>query len=233
VAPAEKGDKGAPQKKKPSTTQDLFKSWNFDNQAAGDTPNGFSPYTIGAGLAGLWKIQPDASAPTAPNIVMQSAPCPVEGCYQVLLVDGLIYDYPDVAIRLRLTGEQVVGSNAGGGLVLGARDPQNFYAVVVAQAGDTVEMLRVLEGKAAVLGRTILKSRKIAWHLLRVRRNTIISKEYLEVAVDGEIVLSVEDKTLGAGQVGLVTRGDAMLAFDNLHAAPLYSQTPLSPPAAY
>ncbi len=31
----------------------------------------------------------------------------------------------------------------------------------------------------------------------------------------------------------IVVRGEATISFDNFHAIPLYSQRPLSPPAAY
>ena len=225
--------KMAPQANKPSMAQDLFKLWNFDTQAAGETPAGFSSHTVGAGLAGLWTVQPDAGAPTFPNILMQGAPCPVKECVQVLLVDELVYEYPDVTVRLRLTEAATGVSKGWAGLALGARDARSFYAVVVDLSVKVAEVIRLIEGSATVIGRAPVKQSKTPWHHLRARRHTIISKEYLEVAFDGEIVLSVEDKTLGAGQIGLVTKGDAMVAFDNLHAAPLYSQKPLSPPAAY
>ena len=234
LAVAETSDiKTAPQAKKPSTAQDLFKFWNFDTQAAGETPGGFSSHTVGAGLGGLWKVQPDAGAPTSPNVLMQGAPCPAQECVQLLLVDELVYEYPDVAVRLRLTEAMTGVSSGWAGLALGVRDARSFYAVVVDLGGNVAEVIRLIDGNATVLGRAPVRQSKTPWHLLRARRNTIISKEYLEVAFDGEIVLSVEDKTLGAGQIGLVTKGDAMVAFDNLHAAPLYSQKPLSPPAAY
>jgi hypothetical protein len=144
-----------------------------------------------------------------------------------------VYEYPDVAVRLRLTEAMTGVSSGWAGLALGVRDARSFYAVVVDLGGNVAEVIRLIDGNATVLGRAPVRQSKTPWHLLRARRNTIISKEYLEVAFDGEIVLSVEDKTLGAGQIGLVTKGDAMVAFDNLHAAPLYSQKPLSPPAAY
>jgi hypothetical protein len=123
--------KTAPQGKKPSMAQDLFKILNFDKQAVGETPAGFSSYSSDTGLAGLWKIQPDAGAPTAPNILMQAAPCPAQDCFHVLLVDELVYEYPDVAIRLRLTEGAIGTSNGWAGLAFGARDGQNFYATVV------------------------------------------------------------------------------------------------------
>jgi hypothetical protein len=225
--------KSPAEKTKPSAPQDLFRSWSFDKQPAGETPVGFSAHTIGAPLAGLWKVQPDEGAPTPPNVVMQPTPCAELDCFQLLLADGLIYEYPDVAVRLRLTGRATEKSKGWAGLALSVRDGRNLYATVVDLGGDTIEIIKVVDGKVSTLGRTSLKKSKAVWHLLRARRNTTISKEYLEVVFDGEIVLSVEDTSLGAGQIGLVTRGEAIIAFDNLHAAPLYSQKPLSPPAAY
>ena len=68
---------------------------------------------------------------------------------------------------------------------------------------------------------------------MRVRRNTIISKEYIEVFFDGQQVFSVEDRTFRTGQIGLMARGTSAVAFDNLSTAPLYSQKPLSSPAPY
>ncbi|MER3422364.1 MAG: hypothetical protein C4293_03180 [Nitrospiraceae bacterium] len=211
--------------------KDLFKSWHFDAQPAGEVPVGFSPYAFGTSQAAIWMVQRDVGAPSKPNVLMQAAPCLIEGCFQLLLADELIYEYPDVAVQLRLTGEPGV-STGGGGVAFGAKDAHNFYAAIADTGADTVELVRVVDGNATVLDRASVK-RRVGWHHLRVQRNTTISKEYIEVAFDGMIVLSYEEKTLGPGRVGLVTRGPATVAFDNFHAAPLYSQKPLSPPAAY
>lgn len=50
---------------------------------------------------------------------------------------------------------------------------------------------------------------------------------------DGQLVVTVEDQSLAIGQVGLLVRGHTALDFDSLHAIPLFSQRPLSAPAAY
>jgi hypothetical protein len=60
-----------------------------------------------------------------------------------------------------------------------------------------------------------------------------MSKEYIEVFFDGAQIFSVEDRTFETGRIGLIARGAATVEFDNLTAAPLYSQKPLSGPAAY
>lgn len=84
-----------------------------------------------------------------------------------------------------------------------------------------------------MIGRGALKVKPVEWHTLRVQRNTIISKDFVETFFDGRLALSVEDQTLGVGQIGLMVRGEIAARFDNFNAAPLYSSRPLSAPAAY
>jgi hypothetical protein len=66
-----------------------------------------------------------------------------------------------------------------------------------------------------------------------MNRDTIISKDVIEVFFDGKLMLSVRDQTLGLGEIGLLVRGQSPLYFDSLHAVPLFSQRPVSNPAAY
>ena len=213
----------------PLAAQGLFKFWNFDQQQAGEMPAGFVSQTIGSAEPGSWKIEPERETPSAPNRVIQETPCSADECFHLLLVKDLIYDYFDVAVRMRLAE----GAPGGGGMIFGMKDAQNFYAAVATAKADTVEVLRRLDGKITLLKRVPVQSWRMPWHLLRVRRNTIMSKEYIEVFFDNAQVLSLEDKALDAGLIGLVTKGRTVAAFDNLNAAPLYSQKPLSPPAAY
>jgi hypothetical protein len=96
-----------------------------------------------------------------------------------------------------------------------------------------VQVVRKIEGKETVLAQAPVQLKPVDWHSLRVQRNTIISKDFIETFVDGVLVLSVEDQALGLGQVGLMVRGDASFLFDTFHAVPLFSHRPLSAPAAY
>jgi hypothetical protein len=73
----------------------------------------------------------------------------------------------------------------------------------------------------------------VPWHTLRIQRNTILSKDFIETFFDGPLVVTIEDQSLAAGQVGLLVRGHTALDFDSLHAIPLFSQRPFSAPAAY
>ncbi len=204
----------------------LFQRWAFDQDRPNQTPAGFLEMAVGKGQPVAWTVQTSMNAPSPPNVVTVSADCDVKPCYQLLIAKGLNYEYPDLSVRFR-------GSQGIGGIVFGVRDAENFYATVVDLATSTARVIRMMEGNEQVLAQTSVSLKNTDWHTLRAQRNTIISKDFIEMFVDSVLVLSVEDQTLGLGQVGLLAGGRASLSFDLFHAAPLFSHRPLSPPPAY
>ncbi|MCP9446495.1 MAG: hypothetical protein NNA22_02850 [Nitrospira sp.] len=204
----------------------LFQRWTFDQDHPDQTPAGFLEMAVGKEQPVAWIVQTSMDAPSPPNVVAVSADCDGKPCYHLLIAEGLDYEYPDLTVRFR-------GSQGIGGIVFGVRDAENFYATVVDLATSTARVIRMMGGKEQVLAQTSVSLKNTDWHSLRAQRNTIISKDFIEMFVDGMLVLSVEDQTLGLGQVGLVAGGKASLFFDLFHAAPLFSHRPLSPPPAY
>ena len=120
-----------------------------------------------------------------------------------------------------------------GGIVIGLKDETHFYAAVVDLAARKLQVVRVLGEQVTVLGETAITPKPVEWHSLRINRDTIISKDVIEVFFDGRLIQSVQDQTLGRGQIGLLVWGQSPLHFDSLHAVPLFSQRPVSNPAAY
>jgi hypothetical protein len=207
----------------------LFQKWTFDQDRPNEVPPGFVGIASGNGKPASWVVQGNATAPSPPNVVAVSSRCPAPPCYQLLLARGFDYEYPDLTVRFRASE----GTAGIGGMVIGAKDAENFYGVVVDLVGLTVQVVRMVAGYETVLDQVPVKLKQIEWHSLRVQRNTIISKDFIETFVDGVLVLSVEDQVLGLGEVGLLTSGKSSLLFDTFHAVPLFSNRPLSTPAAY
>lgn len=209
---------------------DLFNRWTFDLQKSSEAPAGFSMLEFGEGPAADWTIKADADAPSVSNILAVNSSCQAVTCYRLLVADGFQYEYPDVSVRMRFAVDAVTGA---GGVVFGVKDATHFYAVVVNLAMKTLEVSRVVDGKETNLGRSSIVPKAVPWHTLRIQRNTILSKDFIETFFDGHLVVTIEDQSLAGGQVGLLVRGHTALDFDSLHAIPLFSQRPLSAPAAY
>jgi hypothetical protein len=208
----------------------LFNRWTFDQQKSGEAPVGFSMLGFGEGPAADWMVKADPDAPSASNVLAVNSSCPTETCYRVIVADGFQYEYPDMSVRMRFP---VDASAAIGGVVFGVQDARHFYAVVVNLATETLEVSKVVKGKETSLGQSPLTPKKGPWHMLRIQRNTILSKDFIETFFDGVLAVTVEDQSLTIGQVGLVVRGSTSLDFDSVHAVPLFSHRPLSAPAAY
>ena len=208
----------------------LFNRWTFDQQKSGEAPAGFSMLGFGEGPAADWTIKADPDAPSASNILAVNSSCYAETCYRLIVADGFQYEYPDVSVRMRFPLDTVTGV---GGVVFGVNDAAHFYAAVVDFVRKTLEVSRVVDGKETRLGRSSITPKAVSWHTLRIQRNTIFSKDFIETFFDGQLVVTVEDQSLAIGQVGLLVRGQTALNFDSLHAIPLFSQRPLSAPAAY
>ena len=208
----------------------LFNRWTFDQQKSGEAPAGFSMLGFGEGPAAEWTIQADTDAPSATNILVVNSSCQSVTCYRLIVADGLQYEYPDMSVRMRFPVDAATGA---GGVVFGVNDATHFYAAVVDLVTKTLEVSRVVDGKETRLGRSSITPKPVSWHTLRIQRNTIFSKDFIETFFDGQLVVTVEDQSLAIGQVGLLVRGQTALNFDSLHAIPLFSQRPLSAPAAY
>lgn len=206
----------------------LFQRWTFDQNQLNTLPSGFVTGISNDEPLAHWIVQEHATAPSPPNIIAGSSTC-TQLCYQMLLADGLEYEYPDLSVRFHAQE----GTPGLGGLVFGARDTRNFYAAVVDPVGRKAQLVRLSDGRELSLAQASISLKPVDWHSLRVQRNTIISKDFIEVFVDGALVLSVEDQALGLGQIGLVVRGTSTVLFDSFHAVPLFSHRPLSTPPAY
>ncbi|BCA54299.1 hypothetical protein W02_14390 [Nitrospira sp. KM1] len=209
---------------------ELFHRWTFDEQKPKEPPSGFSSIQAGGGGVSTWDVRPDSNAPSSPNILSATSSCQSTTCYRMLLVDDLQYEYPDISVRMRAPDD---ARSSSGGLIISAKGSDNFYAAIVNMNEKTVRIVRMVNGKETVLSQASISPKAVDWHSLRVQRDTIISKDVIEVFFDGLLMLSVRDQSLGTGQVGLLAYGETTLLFDSLYAAPLFSQRPLSNPAAY
>ncbi|HJT20530.1 MAG TPA: hypothetical protein VJ746_08670 [Nitrospira sp.] len=208
----------------------LFHRWTFDQQTPEEILGDFSQVGMGEGAVPVWTIGSDAGAPTPPNILKASSSCQTGSCFRMFVANKLQYEYPDVSVRMRVSDE---GKDGRGGIIISFKDSENFYAGIVNFPAKKLEIVRVLKGQVTVLGQIPVTPKRVDWHTLRIQRDTIISKDVIEAFFDDLLVLSVQDQSLGIGQVGLVVEGNSSLHFDSLHAVPLFSQRPLSAPAAY
>ncbi|MDH5773605.1 MAG: hypothetical protein OEZ57_01650 [Nitrospirota bacterium] len=213
--------------------EDLFKSWNFDQEKIGGLPAGFSVGSTHKESTGEWHIEADREAPSSPHVMTQTASCPQEDCFQVLLADTGNLGLPDIVVKLR---EVSPGKGNEAGIVLAAQDHRNFYAVTVDLNSYELRTYRVQDGEPSLLGKGVAKPKPGAWHVLRVQvvNSAHVDFPRLELYLDGyEVPMPEVYSIQGKGRIGVLTKGETVAKFDGLGVVEMMANRPLSKPAAY
>jgi hypothetical protein len=217
----------------PAQAQDLFKTWNFDQEAIGGIPTGFSTGSNHKKSTGGWRTEADPQAPTTPHVMTHTDSCPKEDCFQVLLANTGNLELPDIVVSFRQVSSQEKGE---AGIVLAAQDPHNFYAVTVNLNTHQLSTYRVQNGKLTLLGKGPVKPKAGEWHVLRVQvvNSAHVDFPRLELFLDGrEIPMAAVYAIHGVGRIGLITKGEIVAKFDGLRVIEMVANRPFSKPAAY
>jgi len=117
----------------------------------------------------------------------------------------------DVDARVRLRAD-AGDEDQGGGLLWGYQDPDTYYVARWNPLEENVRVYKVEGGTRHQLESAEARLDPRTWHELRaVRRG-----KRMRVYLDGRRFLEHEDGTFGAGRVGLWTKADACVSFDDL-----------------
>lgn len=186
----------------------------FDDAPSGAPPSGWTLTKTGKGLP-IWRVEPDASAPSKPNILKQSG----EATYPLALFDASNLRDGFVEVKFKPVGGH---EDQAGGVVWRARDADNYYVCRANALEDNVVLYRVEKGKRSsldIVGRrggygAEVKVAPQTWHTLRVE----FAGSRFKVLLNGKHLFDVEDTTFaGPGCVGLWTKADSVTLFDDFN----------------
>lgn len=175
-------------------------TWTFDADQPGTLPPAFTP------LLGTWAVRSDPTAPSAPNVLVQTAQFRAGIHFPRCLVRELRAGdlIAEVAFK-PLAGE----NDQAGGLMFRVRDAETYY-VFRANLLDDLALFRVAEGTRRPLGR--FQARHEGWQRLRVEARGSRIRCYW----NDRPVVEAEDSGITDGAIGLWTVSDSVSAFDDL-----------------
>ena len=184
---------------------------NFD-KSTGAPPKGWSSAVTGSGTA-KWTVEKDDTAPSKPNVLKQSG----EADYPIILNDGSAVKDGFVEVK----GKALAGGDDQAiGIVWRAKDKDNYYVCRANALEDNVVLYKTEGGKRSSLDIVGRKGgygvkAKVApkeWHTLRVE----FKGDTFTVILDGRELFKVQDATFaGTGKVGLWTKADSVIVFDD------------------
>ena len=191
---------------------------DFDKDKVGQQPSGFSFALTGQGKPGVWVVQKDATSPDHHNVLAQTDADPTGYRFPVCVYDGVSARDVDVSVNFKpISGKK----DQGAGIVWRYKDSDNYYIVRANALENNVVLYKVEKGKRTDLplageGRTYGKKEKVPsgqWGVLRI----VAKGDLFEVYHDGKKLYEVRDETFkDAGKVGLWTKADSVIYFDDL-----------------
>ena len=195
----------------------------FDKASVGKAPPGWTVSMTNEGAAPHWEVIKDASAPTQPNVLAQTAADLRRDRFPLAILDGISVRNADLSVRLKpVSGRQ----DQAGGLVFRYRDEKNYYLVQADALGENVELYKVENGHATpILPRGMPPAafgvkhdiHANAWQILKVQ----FRGDQFQVYVNHRRLFQAQDSTYtGPGKVGLCTVADSVTYFDDFRVYP-------------
>jgi hypothetical protein len=191
------------------------RTWDFQADALGAAPGGFSFGRTGRGREGRWVVVQDPTAPAGDHVLAQLDRDATDDRFPVAVADG-----PGLKdLRLEVRCRPVSGrTDQACGLVFRFRDADNYYLARANALEDNVNLYQVVRGRRRQIKGWSGKVSAGAWHTLAIEARG----EHLQVFWEGRPIIEVEDGAIrDAGKVGVWTKADSITYFDALSATPL------------
>lgn len=180
---------------------------DFEKDGVGQAPAGFSFALTGQGKPGVWVVRKDDAAHG--NVLVQTDPDPTDYRFPVAVYND--FSGKDVDLSVQFKGISGRGDQ-GAGLVWRYRDQNNYYVTRCNALEDNCTIYHVVNGRRSAFQNKNVKVSTAAWHTLRVEA----IGDHFVVTYDRSTVLDARDQTFkDAGRVGLWTKADSVIAFDN------------------
>jgi hypothetical protein len=191
---------------------------DFNQEKVGEAPRSFSVALTGGGRPGKWVVTKDNASPNQGNVLAQTDADTTGYRFPVCVYDGLTAKDVDVSMKFKPVSGR---GDQGAGIVWRYQDKDNYYIVRANALEGNVVLYKVENGRRTDLplkgkGRTYGMKDKVPsgeWGTLRV----VAKGNLFEVYHNGKKLYEVEDETFKeAGKVGLWTKADSVIYFDDL-----------------
>ena len=185
------------------------RAFTFDADAAGKVPAGFTSYSTGEGPAGKWVVTEMNDAPSGKYVVVQTDADKTDSRFPVLIADRGDFADLDVSMRAKAISGKV---DQGMGLVFRFRDPKSYYVVRANPLENNFRLYRMVDGKRLQFASANVKIPANQWHTIRV----VAKGDHITCWLNGKQLIDAHDKTYSTGKIGLWTKADSVIAFDDL-----------------
>ncbi len=182
----------------------MAETFNFDGDKAGALPAGWEAGVTGQGKP-RWTVEPDATAPSPPNVLKQSGSGTFPWCVRKgsSLRDGF------VEVKFKpLSGRE----DQAGGVVWRWKEGDHYYVARANALENNVSLYYTEAGRRRTIKYVDAPVPGNVWHTLRAE----FAGTKIRIVFDGKAYIEVDDDHIAtAGAVGVWTKADSVTAFDD------------------
>jgi hypothetical protein len=205
------------------TAQTNGRTWNFDQDAVGKPAAGFAFALTGQGTVGQWVVMKEPTAPSQPNVLAQTSQDNTDYRFPLAIAEDTSYKDLSLSVKFKAISGKV---DQGAGLVFRLKDKDNYYIVRANALENNFRLYHVVKGRRVQFAGANFKVSSQQWHEIKVEARNDEFKCYY----DGQFKFSAKDATFrDAGKIGLWTKADSVIYFDDLTAQDLVGSTSALP----
>jgi hypothetical protein len=188
------------------------KTWDFESDVAGKTPERFYFDTTRETTDGKWEIVRDGDS----NVLAQVDRNRSESRFALAVVRDASYEDLRLSVRLKAVEGEV---DQTGGIIWRYRNSENYYLLRADVSEKKIRLYRVVNGNRIQFAQEEnVRHFPDTWDLLKVEHDG----ERMKVYLDDEMLFKAKDQTFQEkGKIGLWTQADAVTHFDDLRVESL------------
>ncbi|MFO0585060.1 MAG: hypothetical protein U0229_22515 [Anaeromyxobacter sp.] len=189
------------------------RTWDFQGDAVGGPPAGFTLGRTGGGAPAGWVVEVDASAPAGDHVLSRTGSG--DDGFPLAVADAPVLRDVRVEVRCKPVAGEI---DRACGVVARLKGLDDYYVARANALEDNVNLYRVVGGRRSELEGWTGKVTSGAWHTLSLE----VRGNVLTVTWDGKQVIEARDDTFPeAGRIGVWTKADSVTRFDALTATEL------------
>lgn len=185
-------------------------TWNFDRDVVGKPPANFTSALTGRGTIGRWEVMKDDTAPSPPNVLAQTSVDTTDYRFPLAIADDTSYKDFSLSVKFKALSGKV---DQGAGLVFRLQDKGNYYIVRANALENNYHLFHVIKGRRVQFAGANFKVTSNIWHAIKVEAR---GNEF-KCFYDGQLKITAKDDNIReAGKIGLWTKADSVIHFDDL-----------------
>jgi hypothetical protein len=184
---------------------------DFDHFSTGPVPNDFTPVLIGSGKPAMWEVRPEPSARSGQKVLAQTSTEEMDLRFPLLLCSELAAKNAEVSVFFKPVSGKI---DQAAGIIVRYQDQDRFYVAHASVLKNEVRLYKAVNGAQHPIAGANAHVATGEWHWMKL----IVHESHFQVYFDGGFLFETEDNTYEqTGQVGLSTKSDSVIAFDDLH----------------